>query len=119
MKKDTKNIHSKRLIAVLIIVGSVFFTRFLNVLPLVESMQLKAIDSFFKLRGPVQPPDTSIVIVAIDDNSLNSLGEKWPFPGRYYGRLVRNLSKAGARAIIFDIEFFETEIFYGTHHQKG
>ncbi|MBN1560002.1 adenylate/guanylate cyclase domain-containing protein [candidate division KSB1 bacterium] len=107
MKKD-KHLHSKPVFAVLIIIGSVFLARFFTVFPAVESLQLKTIDSFFKLRGPVQPPDTSIVIVGIDDNSLNGLAEKWPFPGSYYGRLVKNLVKAGARAIVFDIEFFET-----------
>jgi len=71
-------------------------------------MQLKTVNSFFKERGPIQPPDTSIVIVAIDDHTLNSVPAKWPFPGSYYGRLVRNLTRAGAKAIIFDVEFVET-----------
>ncbi|MBN1465498.1 adenylate/guanylate cyclase domain-containing protein [candidate division KSB1 bacterium] len=103
-----KTVDRRHIFAVCIILGAVFIARFFNIFSVVESMQLKTIDSFFKFRGPVQPPDTSIVIVGIDDKTLSSLAEKWPLPGRYYGRLVKNLTRGGARAIVFDIEFFET-----------
>lgn len=108
MKKSLSPLPVKQLVAALIIVGSVFFARLGNLLPVVETIQLKAIDSFFKLRGPIQPQDTSIVIVGIDDESLQTLAEDWPFPRSYHAKLVRNLKRAGARAVIFDIEFIET-----------
>jgi len=94
--------------AIFVVLLSIFFARILVFLPLFESIQLKTLNSFFKQRGPIQPPDSSIVIVAIDDQSLNSLPAKWPFPGSYYGRLVRNLNRAGAKVIVFDVEFIES-----------
>jgi len=106
--KNRKPRKSKIIVAIFVIVLSIFLARIFAAFPLFESVHLKTVNSFFKQRGPIQPPDTSIVIVAIDDHTLNSVPAKWPFPGSYYGHLVRNLTRAGARAIIFDVEFVET-----------
>lgn len=108
MKKNIPQLPVKQLVAALIIVGSLFFARAFNIFSIVESIKLKTIDSFYALRGPIQPQDTTIVIVGVDDESLQSLPEDWPFPRSYHAKLVRNLTQAGARAIIFDIEFIET-----------
>ncbi len=106
--KNSKPRKTKLLVVFIVIFSSIFLAENLSVFPVFESLHLKTVNSFFKQRGPIQPPDTSIVIVAIDDQSLNSLPAKWPFPGSYYGRLVRNLTRAGARVIVFDVEFVET-----------
>lgn len=107
MKSDTKRISSIT-IRVAIVCLSILLARLLATFPLFEALHLKTVNSFFHTRGPAQPADTSIVIVAIDEQTLSSLSVKWPYPGSYYARLVRNLTAAGARAIIFDIEFLET-----------
>jgi adenylate cyclase len=46
-----------------------------------------------------------VVIVGISDNDLIALPESFPFPRDYYAHLIRNLTLAGARAIVFDITF--------------
>jgi adenylate cyclase len=107
MKSDTQRISSTA-ITVVIVCLSILLARLLATFPLFEALHLKTVNSFFHERGPAQPADTSIVIVAIDEQTLSSLPVKWPYPGSYYARLVRNLTAAGARAIIFDIEFLET-----------
>ena len=107
MKKRNPR-KSKLFAAILVIFLSIILARILSSYPLFESMHLKTVNSFFKQRGPILPADTSVVIIAIDDQSLNNLPAKWPFPGSYYGRLVRNLNKAGAKVIVFDVEFIET-----------
>lgn len=107
MKSKSRFSKFRLLVGLAIIVGAVLLSRIFNLFPAVESLQLKSVDSFFKLRGKIQPADTSIVVVGIDDATFKSLDEKWPFPGSYYGKFVRNLTRAGARAIVFDIEFFE------------
>ena len=48
-----------------------------------------------------------VVIVAIDDPSIRELS-RWPWPRRYHGELVRNLTDAGASHIYFDVDFSST-----------
>jgi adenylate cyclase len=43
----------------------------------------------------------------VGDNTFNSLNERWPFPREYHAHLIHNLERAGARQIVFDIEFTE------------
>ncbi|MEX2191705.1 MAG: adenylate/guanylate cyclase domain-containing protein [Bacteroidota bacterium] len=46
-----------------------------------------------------------VVIVGIADTDSRAMPEPFPFPRSYYGHLVENLNRAGARAIAFDITF--------------
>ncbi len=107
MKTKSRLSKFRLLVALALILGSVVLARLFTLFSFVESLQLKSVDSFFKLRGTVHPVDTTIVVVGVDDATFNSLEEKWPYPGSYYAQFVRNLTRAGARAIVFDIEFFE------------
>jgi CHASE2 domain-containing sensor protein/signal transduction histidine kinase len=54
------------------------------------------------------PPSDDIVIVAIDEKSLKSLG-RWPWSRRVHAELVDRLTQAGAKAIVFDILMAEEE----------
>jgi diguanylate cyclase (GGDEF)-like protein/PAS domain S-box-containing protein len=45
-----------------------------------------------------------IVIVAIDAPSLEKIGV-WPWPRRLHAELLRQLEKAGARDVVFDVDF--------------
>ena len=87
---------------------SILLARLTASFPLFEALHLKTVNSFFKARGPIQPPDTSIVIVTVDEQTFKSLPASWPYPGSYYAHLVRNLTRAGARVIVFDADFIET-----------
>ncbi len=98
---------SNRALATLITIVSVFAAYLLSMLGVMEDIQFKVTDAFFRIRGPIVPADTSIVIVAIDDQSMASLPSKWPYPASYYAKMVENLTVAGARLIVFDIEFTE------------
>ncbi len=55
-----------------------------------------------------QPKPNDVVIIAIDDESFQTLDIQWPFPRAYYTKLIENLTLAGAKQIIFDIEFSES-----------
>ena len=46
-----------------------------------------------------------IVLVKIDNQSLRDVG-RWPWPRRYHAQLIYRLSAAGAKRILFDINFF-------------
>ncbi len=82
-----------------------FFTA--EYIPILKSVELKTIDFRFNHRGPLLnfADSSKIVIVAIDESSLDRAPHKWPWPRNYYTRLLRNLKKAGAHVIAFDINF--------------
>ena len=63
-----------------------------------------SVDTRFGLRDT--PPVTDIVVVGIDDRSIAQLGE-WPFRRSRHARAVDRLRQAGARAIVYDVQFTE------------
>ncbi|HNQ43890.1 MAG TPA: CHASE2 domain-containing protein, partial [Candidatus Cloacimonadota bacterium] len=87
-------------IAILILI------KFIFLFPLFDSLEFKAQDTLFRLRG-VKPISGEVVVVAIDDETFAALDETWPFPREYYAKLIENLNQAGARLIVFDVEFTE------------
>ncbi|MCX6137767.1 MAG: CHASE2 domain-containing protein [Ignavibacteriales bacterium] len=74
---------------------------------LFDRLKLSFIDRSFSRRGPLPIPKESldVVIVTISDKSENSVPHQFPFPRNYYARAVRNLNRAGARAIGIDLTF--------------
>ncbi|MEO9702393.1 CHASE2 domain-containing protein, partial [Marinobacter alexandrii] len=54
---------------------------------------------------PATPSD-DVVIVAIDELSLNRIG-RWPWPRSVHAEIIRKLHTAGADTIVFDILFPE------------
>jgi CHASE2 domain-containing sensor protein len=59
----------------------------------------------FQLRQ--QPPPAGIAIVAIDDVTFSDLDRQWPFPRSMHGRVIDQLHKAGAKEIVYDVQFTE------------
>src|SRR5262245_49992434 len=52
-------------------------------------------------------PPADIVVVAIDEPSVEQLRMPWPWPRRVHAALVGALTRSGARAIVFDLPFDE------------
>ena len=71
----------------------------------VERLELYLVDAALRLRG-AQTPSSPIVIVTIDDNSLNYTGYHWPWPRTYLAEIIKALDTAGARVIGFDVMLF-------------
>ena len=69
-------------------------------------LELATWDTFFRLRGQ-SVPNNDIVIVAIDDASLNWIPQPWPWPRSQLADIVNWLSEAGARVIGLDIFLFD------------
>jgi HD-GYP domain-containing protein (c-di-GMP phosphodiesterase class II)/CHASE2 domain-containing sensor protein len=59
----------------------------------------------FELRGP--QPVADVAVVAIDDHTLGKFWREWPFPRRLHARAIDALRAAGARAIVYDVQFTE------------
>ncbi len=56
--------------------------------------------------------DSSIVIIPIDENSLDVYGDeygRWPWPREPLGYLLQYAAAGGARAVVFDIQFPEPD----------
>ena len=76
------------------------------------TFQMQSNDFFFKpssYQGSESPSQNKIVIIGIDDKSLNQLGQFSSWPRSYYAQLTDILSSCGARVTIFDVLFSDPE----------
>ncbi len=72
-----------------------------------DRSKLSFIDKDFAARGPLPIPRDSldVVLVTISDKTDNTLPEHFPYPRSYYAHAIRNLNRAGVRAIGIDLTF--------------
>jgi len=68
-----------------------------------QNVEQRLLDMRFGLRGQ-RPHDDRIVIVGIDERTLQRIGS-FPLPRKTYGLLVQRLSAGGARVVAFDATF--------------
>ncbi|MBA5871422.1 MAG: CHASE2 domain-containing protein [Nitrospira sp. CR2.1] len=71
-------------------------------------VELKALDHMVRRHADPAKADSDLVLLAIDESSLEAFG-RWPWPRDRYGYVVRYLKQAGARAVVFDVMFFEPD----------
>jgi adenylate cyclase len=70
-------------------------------------LELLTVDLRFDARGAQTPPD-DIVIVGIDDRTFSDFPfVPYPLPRRHHARVIRRLAAAGAKVIVYDIQFTE------------
>lgn len=71
------------------------------------TLDLEAQDAFFRLRNErwAPSPPEDIVIVAVDEPSMQELALPWPWPRSVHAALVDALSRAGAAVVAFDVVF--------------
>lgn len=76
-------------------------------LPPFRRAELSLVDFRFEKRGSrtTLVDSSDVIIVGISQDSYNALPDKWPWPKTYYARLIRNLHRAGAKAIGLDVIF--------------
>ncbi len=85
-------------IAGTIVVMGLSFTR------IVQLLELKAYDRLVQVR-PAIPVSDRIVHVDIDDASIVALDNKYPLLRSRYASVVDALAQAGAKQILFDVNF--------------
>jgi adenylate cyclase len=68
-----------------------------------HSIEESSLDLRFQLRGR-RPHDDRIVIVGIDEKTLQKIGS-FPLPRKNYATLINQLNAGGARVIAFDATF--------------
>ncbi len=76
---------------------------------LLHSMQLQSSDLLFRATTLYQAgeSDDRIVVVSIDDKSLEQLGHFSLWPRSHHAQIIDRLVEAGARIVVFDILFAE------------
>ena len=115
MKFTLPKIELKKVFVGLIItVAGLFIVLALTLSGILEPVELSIVDFRFLVRGPLSgitavepiPKDSlDVVLVSVDDESWRLMPYSWPYPRDVWGRVVRNLTRAGAAVIVFDIEF--------------
>jgi CHASE2 domain-containing sensor protein len=68
-------------------------------------LERETLKARFDVRGAERPDD--VVVVPIDAKSFDVLRKQWPFPRSLHARAIRNLHAAGAREIVYDVQFTE------------
>jgi adenylate cyclase len=63
--------------------------------------ETRAVDTFLFLRERVPAPE--IVLVLIDDDAFQALGQRQPLPRRYLADLAEFLLRSGARVVAVDV----------------
>ena len=80
--------------------------RVIDPLP-IEELRLRVFD-FFQVIEPRTATERPVVIVDIDDDSLNRLGQ-WPWPRTRVSDLISELGRLNAVSIAFDVVFSEPD----------
>jgi adenylate cyclase len=92
-------------VGIAISIGAIFCLLFSA--DLMHSIQLRSNDVLFQTGSYHQASQTdkSIVVIGIDDKSLDQLGRFSSWPRSYYAKVVEILTAQRSRVIVFDILF--------------
>src|SRR4051812_13394955 len=94
-----------RLLCVALLIG-IAALRWLDPAP-IEELRIRVFDTFQRV-DPRKKTAKPVVIVDIDDKSLEKLGQ-WPWPRTTIADLVAELTRLGAVVIAFDAVFSEPD----------
>ncbi len=98
-------------LAALFTVFAVADTMFLH---LASEIRTATFDPMVRYRLETPKPDPNIVIVDIDEASLEAMSKKygrWPWPRRVLGDFVGQMEKQHPKAVVFDILFSDPDVF--------
>jgi adenylate cyclase len=76
-----------------------------------DRAELATVDARFSLRGPLAPPE-EIVVVGIDDRTFDELPDRlarFPFDRHVFAKVLQEVDRGGARAIVYDVQFTERQ----------
>jgi adenylate cyclase len=77
-----------------------------------RTTELSAYDLRLKFSRHERAADTSIVILTIDQNSLQYFKQRhssWPWPRDFYALVTQYIMNAGAKALVYDFHFNEPD----------
>ena len=83
--------------------GSALAAWLLSLVPFIQLVHLKAYDLHFLLRG--KTPSPNVVLITVDDKTLNTFPEMLAFWHPYYAEAIRAAAGAGAKVLGLDVAF--------------
>jgi adenylate cyclase len=111
--REGMNQRTRRLRAVMLLgtaAGVALLGLGFQALNILERAELSTVDQRFEIRG--QRPPGPVVVVAIDDKTFDEVrNPQWPFRRTLHARVVDQLKKAGAKVIVYDVQFTEPSAF--------
>jgi adenylate cyclase len=79
-----------------------------------RTLEARFSDLFVAAQARNIRQDPDIVVIAADEDSLARMADyagRWPWPRSVHGELVQGIAAQKPRAIVFDIMFFEPDIY--------
>lgn len=76
-------------------------------------LESRTLDYRFRRFDIADRADTNIVLVAIDNQSLDLFSKRgisWPWPRDFYAHATDYFAGAGASAVLFDLQFYERDL---------
>ena len=77
---------------------------------ILQPLERRLSDRLVRLQAQRVQPDPDVIIVDIDDKSLErmaDLADRWPWPRAVHGELVAGIAAQKPKAIVFDLLFTE------------
>ena len=87
-------------VAALVAIGAGGAAEFARLLP---GLEQDSVNQRFERRGAQPAP--GLLVVAIDDKTFDDLQLQWPFPRSRHAQAIDRLSRDGASAIVYDVQF--------------
>src|SRR6476469_6281531 len=101
--------RQKKMFSGLLVGGTVFLLALaLYWSGLLTVAELKTLDHRFHRYADPSNAGNDIVLVAVDEASLETYG-RWPWSRDRHGYVVHYLKQAGAKVVVFDILFLEPD----------
>ncbi|MEJ2642121.1 MAG: CHASE2 domain-containing protein [Desulfosarcinaceae bacterium] len=96
-----------------VVVGVIFFASLaLMANGVLDTLERKSVDLRLRLWRQTRAPEAPIAMILIDDASLDAMAPmvgRWPWPRRVHAQLIDFLAVAGAKAMVVDLLFSETQ----------
>ena len=103
MNRRTRRLRSTLLlIAAALVVAGGLAAQATDVL---RRLDLTSVNTRFDIRGERPAPD--VVVVGIEDRTINNTLAKWPLNRRWHAQVIRQLTRADAKVIAYDVQFTE------------
>jgi CHASE2 domain-containing sensor protein len=80
----------------------------------IRGMKYRTFDLIMKNRISYQKADQDILLVDIDEGSLEAMAKefgRWPWPRQVFAEFVENVEEQKPKAIIFDILFSDADVY--------
>src|SRR4051794_5202388 len=96
----------QRLLLLAVALGATLLGLVVHATGALRRTELDTVDARSAIRGE-RPPPRDVLLVVIDERTIQALAKRYPFPRRYHARAMDLLHDAGARVIAYDVTFVE------------